>query len=105
MSQSSTVEVEARTEQEDNTQKREFILVQIQNLLANLTHTSSKALNSISSNSTSGSSLPQFRKINQESTHTQNTTSSSMAIDQRSVDKFRTETMICSSCYGDLFIV
>lgn len=93
---------------DENKQKREFILAQVQNLLNNLTQTSSSALSTLSNELTSSSQINSSKTGSKDLEYpslSNNIRANQGEIDQKSVAKFRSETVICSNCYGDLFIV
>lgn len=82
-------------------QKRDFVFRQIQQLLNELTYNSSSTLNSIAAtqakNSTKDNEINVANDLNSKLSINQ--------IDPKSISNFKSQTILCSSCYGDLFIV
>ena len=98
---------DARYEQENESQKvnepkKAYLLNQIQSLLNDLTNSSSTTLNKISPmqiKSPSSTSSDFSNKINGLDKLNEN------QINPKSIADFRSQTFLCSECYGDLFIV
>ena len=82
-------------------QKRDFLLKQVQQLLNELTFNSSSTLNSITASQAKNS----IRDDEMNAASDLNDKLSINKIDPKSVSNFRSQTILCSSCYGDLFIV
>ena len=90
-----------------NEPKKIYLLNQIQTLLNDLTNSSSTTLNQISS--------MQIKSLNSSSSDFSNKTNynnpnglsklNENQINPKSVADFRSQTFLCSECYGDLFIV
>ncbi|CAF0892932.1 unnamed protein product [Brachionus calyciflorus] len=98
-------EGEDENDDDDNRlRKMEFILVQIQNLLFNLTQTSSSQLIKVDTRHQMNNNQQDNNNLSSQSTSNGNHQIHQEKM-EKSVAKFRTETIICSSCYGDLFIV
>ena len=82
-------------------QKRDFVFRQIQQLLNELTYNSSSTLNLIAT--TQAKSSTKDNEINVA--NDLNSKLSINRIDPKSISNFKSQTILCSSCYGDLFIV
>jgi hypothetical protein len=75
--------------------KRDYLLQQMQALINELTSKSSTTLNALSATTTSPfNSISSQKKLQNET-----------QINPKSIADFRSQTFICSECYGDLFIV
>ena len=81
-------------------QKRDFVFRQIQQLLNELTYNSSSTLNLIAATQAKNSKDNEINVANDL-----NSKLSINQIDPRSISNFKSQTILCSSCYGDLFIV
>jgi hypothetical protein len=95
--------------EDDVLQKKFYLLLQIQKLLNELTQKSSSALSGLNSRvnrekmSSSSANLKANEKLSLKQQQLE--TNSDGEIDPLSVTKFRNETIICSDCYGDLFVI
>ncbi len=91
-----------------NESKRIYLLNQIQALLNDLTHSSSTTLSQMSSTQTksanSSSSDLSSNKINYANYDGLGKLNENQ-INPKSIADFRSQTFLCSECYGDLFIV
>lgn len=126
----SEADVEARVANRE--QKKDYLLVQIQNLLINVTSNTVAKLNVVSNaikteyTSTSSSPLARFPPHQDSNGHVQTVSNggnddrpindnneflSADAYERRrqfdliGIRNFKNETVLCSSCYGDLFVV
>ena len=100
----------------DNEQKKQIILYHIIKILSDLTQNTSMALNSISSSLASSSNTTnsasttlnadaiQTSSQNRHANDNQNPQAVS-PIDPKTLDPFKFEVVLCSSCHGDLFVV
>ncbi len=103
---------DTRHEQENESQKvnepkKVYLLNQIQSLLNDLTNSSSTTLNKISPMQikSSGSTSTDFsNKINYNNQNGLDKSNENQ-INPKSIADFRSQTFLCSECYGDLFIV
>lgn len=108
---------ENATEQEaDRQRKKDFLIIQIQNLLMNATsHTVAKLdiVSNAAKNEYSRSSVNISDTKNQPISNGDLNGPHTAAVDylnqnelfKRGIDRFKNETMICAECYGDLFVV
>ena len=103
---------DTRHEQENESQKvnepkKVYLLNQIQSLLNDLTNSSSTTLNTISVMQIKSPSSTSSDFSNKISFNNQNglDKSNENQINPKSIADFRSQTFLCSECYGDLFIV
>ena len=109
-SQENTTDLEA-----DRQRKKDFLIVQIQNLLMNATsHTVAKLdiVSNAAKNEYSRSSVNISDTKNHPISNGDLNAPFTAAVDlnqnelfKRGIDRFKNETMICAECYGDLFVV
>lgn len=109
-SQENAVDQEA-----DRQRKKDFLIIQIQNLLMNATsHTVAKLdiVSNAAKNEYSRSSVNISDTKNQPISNGDLNALKTAAVDlnqnelfKRGIDRFKNETMICAECYGDLFVV
>ena len=89
-------------------EKKVFLLNQIESLLNDLTIKTSNTLNQASDTSGSGGSpnLGSKNKLlfSNDSNNNKLSESTTNSINAKSISDFRVNTILCSNCYGDLFI-
>lgn len=92
-------EVHPDTE-DSNEQKKQYLLKEMEKLLSQLTQSSSNTLNAVNSTIIERSS-----KIATPVKLAANSSNSNLSIEESGLRAFKSELVLCSSCYGDLFIV
>lgn len=110
----SVVNEESEKPPESNSQdindKKTYLLTQIQGLLGELTFRSSSTLASLASTNNTASTpsssaqpanLPAAISAKLQAANASNNS----PIDPKSIVSFRNETVLCSYCYGDLFVI
>ena len=111
---SDPTENEDQNQQETETeQKKLYLLQQIQKLLNELTFNSSSTLNSVNSVIEAQQQSPSNSKLHKSRLAAAQQTINSLSsnknhdseIDPHSIAAFRKETIQCSYCYGDLFVI
>ena len=91
---------------EYSVQKKQFLLAQIEKILGQLTQSSSATLNTIAASLVeSNRHLISSQTPGLNPTHTHDRTSNDKLDLAKSAAAFRSELILCSTCYGDLFIV
>lgn len=98
--------------QDDQLQKKQHLLAQMEKLLATVTQNSSSTLNTVNAaiiaqktNSTVDHGHSHGHGHSHDHSHNNEVKNNNKHIDGSSVKKFRSEIILCSSCDGELFIV
>jgi len=96
----------SKEDQENKHQKAQYLFNRIQLLLSELTQSSSTTLQAIGTlNQSMNKIANQTTSQSLSSQFIQNNKQQQSIIDTKSVQNGKIHTMLCSNCYGDLFVV